>query len=385
MNNGINNSINNTNNMENPNGMNSIQGNVPINGVPLENPNASTVMNQIPQGVTQVVNQMPMDGMQSGNTPLPGVIPQQPQGPANFVSPDVSNQIPQGTTQVINQVPVDGMQNVNMPMPGTIPGQVQSPISPMQNFGQPTMQDGMQPSPMMPNGSMVVNNEGSVNADGNSAGEKQKKPIVLIIITVLVVVGIAVFLILFLTGKINFGASSTNNQGTGNIIEDVNDVQDNNGLTDWMNYLLGQNITEITLSRYTDADGVAGEDTLSNPIVVTLTTEQLENIFTQMVDYNLVKYYASGRGMSTEDELLITYTNDEGSFDFVISGGRIQFDDNSELLELFENTEYTTQSDGETSLDGEDYNFILENFDNAIYGEYFEDINANEDNNDDSE
>jgi len=382
MNNEMNNNVNTS---TNTGGMNFIQGGMPNNGI--NNGNiGQTSVNQIPQSMSQnaVSNTTPMtnnsvsqimpQGVENqgiANTPQAVNSPVE-QAPVNFVSSDVPtqsapipNQMPQGMTTNQNVSPM-GPQ----PMPGIMPQQVQSPVMPMQQ--QPMMGGGM--PPQMPIQSMPMQN--GTYADDTTDNKKNKTPILMIIITILVVVGVVVFLVLYLNGKINFGANNTNNQGNGNTAEEIDNVQEDTILTDWMSYLLEQNITQIQLIRY-------DEDNPSNSSNVSITTEQLSNIFRNMANYNLIKYYTTNDENNTKNELRITYMGSDSSLDFWISDGRIDFDDNSDLLALFENTEYTIQDDGETSRDSDDYNFVLENFDSNLYDEYF--VSANEEDNENNE
>ena len=377
---------NNASNDINSNGMNFVQGGISNNNGFVNNGNVTqTSINQIPQPVEQgnvgnvapianaVESQIMSQNITSPEVPMTGTPQVTPQSvgqmPVNFMSTDMqqqsvpmSNQIPQ--EMVTNQtVAPFGQQSI----PSVMQQQVQTPVMPMQSQSMMQPMMGGVP-PQVPIMSMPMQTSTDVN--DTMASKKTKTPILMIIITILVVVGVAVFLVLYLTGKINFGASNTNNQGNGNTAEEINNQEDN-VLMSWMNYLLDQNITEIRLSRYTENDGSISNDALSNPTVVTLNTEQLENIFANMTSYNLIKYYSSGSVIGTTDELKVTYTSGDNSLVFMISGGRISFDNNGNLLELFENSEHIIQDDGETSRDSDNYSFILENFDSDFYDEYF--------------
>lgn len=377
---------NNASNDINSNGMNFVQGGISNNNGFVNNGNVTqTPINQIPQPVEQgnvgnaapianaVESQIMSQNITSPEVPMAGTPQVTPQSvgqmPVNFMSTDMqqqsvpmSNQIPQ--EMVTNQtVAPFGQQSI----PSVMQQQVQTPVMPMQSQSMMQPMMGGVP-PQVPIMSILMQTSTDVN--DTMASKKTKTPILMIIITILVVVGVAVFLVLYLTGKINFGASNTNNQGNGNTAEEINNQEDN-VLMSWMNYLLDQNITEIRLSRYTENDGSISNDALSNPTVVTLNTEQLENIFANMTSYNLIKYYSSGSVIDTTDELKVTYTSGDNSLVFMISGGRISFDNNGNLLELFENSEHIIQDDGETSRDSDNYSFILENFDSDFYDEYF--------------
>jgi len=172
MNDGINNNGNNT---INAGGVNF------VNGVsPTSNVNSMSQPNVMPQ-------------VNNGNVGLGGMVQQSSgnfQNIPNNQNPNFNQQNMMNGMQPQNvQMPINnGIQNPNYQAPnGVMPN-----VPPM---GQPSMQPMMQQRPSYQQAS-VQDNRG-IN---NFAGEKT--PILMVIITILIVGGVAVFLYLYLSGKI---------------------------------------------------------------------------------------------------------------------------------------------------------------------------------------
>ena len=335
---------NNLNNQGNPNGINYGTNGIPAGAAPMMPQQPVYPMPAQPP-VAPAAPEMPMaNNMTAPVTPQP--VNPQPLEPSqvNFVASN--NSTPGMPT------PMPTPMNPQ-PMPATAPMPGSMPQTPMMN-SQPMM--GPMPGPMMPNG-MPAQPAGVPNNNGTTPeGSKEKNPILMIILTVVVVLGVIVFLVLYLTGKINFGSK---NPSSGTDV--VENPTTKNELADWMNYLLEQETSEIKISRYIDAD---------NTKSINLTKEQLESIFTKMKDYSLVKYYSTSKTVSNDD-LQISYTKNDVTYNFTLSGENINIGDDSDFVALFTESDITIEDDGETSRDSENYNYILKNFDSSIYDEYF--------------
>ena len=336
MNNETNNNVNNTENA----------GGISFVHVGAQNGNVGTspMPGQGGQPVPQTsVNQ----GMPMANTPQVEPQPVTPT-PVSFVSVgasnSASNQTQQGTipTQATIPTMVQPVQN-SMPQAAPAPVMPNQPISQPLNGGLPPQMPGV---PGQPNATV-------------SEEKSNKAPVVLIIITILVVAGVTVFLIMYLTGKISFGPKPNNNQGNGTTQTEQQGQAVK--LANWMDYLLEQEIVDIKLTRYVDAD---------NTTLVSLNSDQLKEIFTKMKKYSLVKYYSDTEAVAN-DQLEVTYTLDGMAYSFKILGENFKFDEDSKIVELFNKSEYNVEDDGHTSRDGEDYNYILKDFDTKIYDDYF--------------
>ncbi len=78
----------------------------------------------------------------------------------------------------------------------------------------------------------------------------------------------------------------------------------------WMNYILEQNITKIILTNY------ALEDT--NDKTITLTKDELKNIFTKLMNYKLKLEYIGGTGWNFGIELNVKYQKNGKEYNLYI-------------------------------------------------------------------
>ena len=318
----------------------------------------------------------------------PGQIPVQPiEVPAQSsvqepVQPvEVQAPISSPIEQPIMQQPIQPTEVMQQSQP------VQSQVTPVempiqQPPVQPTVQEPIQPQqpvvqPMVNNIDTSGISGSQINGDSNLDNtEKKKTPILMLLITIIIVVGVAVFLFLYLTGKINFGGTGTSSdQGNGNVVDNADNQ--NVELASWMNYLLEQNITEIKLSKVT-TDG--SEDT-----EVVLTTDQLKEIFSKMMNYGLVELYTDSEDSITQyTELYVTYSKGDSNYtlsvrnDLILLNNSINIAD-SDLVSSLENSNPAVD---ELNKDKTDVfaEFKFDNLDISIYDEYFTTID--EDNTD---
>ena len=342
MNNEMNNNVNNTGNHS---GINFVQGGTPAAPTPVP-PQQPVYQQPVQPPIAPAPAEMPTAGNMTAPIAPQPVNPQPIEAaPVNFVASNPPTPAPMPAPGVASPAPMDPEMPAAQPPMSGVP-----PVAPMPTM-QPQPNMGPMPGQMPPSG--MPNN---ANVAPPAEGEKEKLPIVMIIITVLVVAGVAVFLIMYLTGKINFGKKNPATPTPG-VKEPTNAVV----LADWMNYILDQNPTEIRINRYIDAD---------NTKSVNINEEELKNLFTTMKDYRLVKYYSSTRSVANDD-LQITYVKDGVTYSFTLSGENVTIGDDASLKTLFENGTTDIEDDGQTTRECEDYNYILKNFDSNIYDEYF--------------
>ena len=362
MNNEMNNNVNNS--PVNPGGVNFTHTdglvNNPVSGQPGQVVTQTVVTQEVPMMTSEVpVEPQPITPSsinfvssepQVVSNPAPiSYVSAEPQvvsnpEPVNFVSasPVASNPISVEPAAVPNSVPASP-QVMSQPIQTSTPQPVmpQQPVAPPMGNIPPQMS-----VPPLQNGSNLSND----NKGGN------KTPVLMIIITILVVVGVIVFLVLYLSGKIRFGGNNNQNNTQPAVVDKKNDEVIR--LADWMNYILEQNITEVKLTRYADAD---------DSVMSSITSQQLKELFTKMNGYTLTRDY-SNRENGSDDELEVVYAVDEETFSFKIVGKYIEYDD-SKLEEIFNKVENTNASDDATV---EDDNYVLEDFDTSIYDSYFE-------------
>lgn len=327
-------------------------------GIPQPDQN-STPMGPTPVPPAAPVGAVPPVGAEA--TPMQQM-PQAPVGPV----PTQPQPIPQTVTPV--QTP-----EVQQPTPVVTPEPVMQPVSPQPTLVdspvvqpvQPTPVDNSQAPVQSPQMQQPVSNvntteisgtlaSGSDNLDGT---EKKKTPVVMILITILVVAGVGVFLFLYLTGKINFGGNSSNGEET------VDTGETTVELASWMNYLLEQNITEVKLTRTTE-DG-------SGDAEVVLTTNQLREVFTNMMNYNLIKGYTSGTGFTYGDVLSITYGDENYNLEIAGNWFRSSNLQDQNLLDMLDTSVSETRNEENKDEDGNFVYYLLNDFDTSIYDGYF--------------
>ena len=131
-----------------------------------------------------------------------------------------------------------------------------------------------------------------------------------------------------------------------------------NYLEPWMEYILNQNISSITIHRSAEKDNLNTK--------VNITAQQLENILLQLMNYKLVKSYVGGSGFTYGDIITIAYTSNSNNYELKIANGFISDIKDKALDNAFENSNPTTIS-GEGTY--KFYNF--KDYNKAILDEYF--------------
>lgn len=173
------------------------------------------------------------------------------------------------------------------------------------------------------------------------------------------------------SNTINKDDYSTNddkeNNNTNNIVDNTtsNNLQ-NNGLDEWMNYILSQNITSIQLNRYVYDD----DDTIYK---ATLTKDELTEIFKYLSNLELFKVCISGSGFTYGNELIIKYTDSNNkSKEVKILENSISYRDNDELVTYLNKSKYTLEGNENCNIsNGDYYQFYFKNFNGNNLDKYF--------------
>ena len=191
---------------------------------------------------------------------------------------------------------------------------------------------------------------------------KGKNKGVIVLLAVIMVI-LAVLCVLFATGTINFKSGNLNNENNNN------NGSTNNNYATWMNYILEQNITNITIERSIYADNPDDEYYAK----INLTTAQLKGLFTKLMNYRLVKYYLQGSGFTYGDIITISYSVNNNNYSVEIANGEFwvsEVKDNG-LLTALENSEHTIENEEDKDMDGIFYNYRFQGYDDSILDEYF--------------
>ena len=199
--------------------------------------------------------------------------------------------------------------------------------------------------------------------------EKNKNGIIALLVVIIIV--LLTLVVLFATGTISFKHGEANtNENNNQQTNESNDAQTNNYAT-WMNYILNQNIVNINIDRSRYAEDPKDEYHGK----VDLTTEQLKNIFSKLMNYNLVKYYLQGSGFTFGDILTISYSSNGTNYDVKIANGQLWADEGSlkdnNLLNALENSSHTTENEDVKNMEGAFFNYRFQGYDNSILDEYF--------------
>lgn len=189
---------------------------------------------------------------------------------------------------------------------------------------------------------------------------KKKTSPVLILLLIVVLAGVVVFDVMYLPKMLG-----KNNSGSGS--ETPAPVEETTvEYAPWMNYLLEQNITGITIERLP----LEGEKK-----TVILVNDNLRDVFTKLADYSLIKRYYEGAGVADGDTLMITYTKEEGNYEVKITNGILWADTSNlkdeELRNILEQGEHTTENEELKDKEGAFYSYVFNGYDTSILDEYF--------------
>ena len=203
--------------------------------------------------------------------------------------------------------------------------------------------------------------------------EKQNNNKGVIALLIIIIIILSVLCVLFATGTISFNLNKTkDNEINENVNDKVDDnVSDENNYATWMNYILEQNITNVNIDRSRYADNPDDEYHAK----INLTTEQLKNLFTKLMNYKLVKYYLHGSGFTYGDIITISYSVNNNDYSVQIANGQLWADDvsikDTNLLNALENSNHIVENEDVKSMEGAYYNYRFQGYDESILDEYF--------------
>lgn len=302
---------------------------VPNNTMPAQDQNvAAPVPNA---GAMNFVQSAPAAPVEQPASAQPAVNPAQPQPvAATPINTPSASPMPEPVAPTPAPAPV-----------APAPAPAVEPVAPVPNtIEQPVMSS--------PNESLPVEEE----------GQKKKSPL-LIILLIVVLLGVVAFDVIFFIKPFD-----KKDNGTAEPTETTEPTTPE--FSSWMNYLLGQNITDVVLERTTE-DG-SGDKT------ATLTTDQLSAIFTKLLGYQLSQQYLEGSGFTYGDVLTINYTVNEESYSVKIANGSLFADDVSlkddGLRAALEESEHIVENEDLKDKEGAFYNYKFQNYDSTILDEY---------------
>ena len=187
-----------------------------------------------------------------------------------------------------------------------------------------------------------------------------------VIIYVVVLISLLTIFSVFLVATDVISFDNNDNQQT----EDGNSnyiLPDN---TDWINYILSMNITDIKITRIRSTE-LGDEENLNK--TVTIDVDDLTKILTALEHNEIVKHYTLGFGGPDKDHLTVKYELEGQSYKFEIYYNSIvpkNIDDG--LLAILENNNYKEVNVENKDIDGSFYFYNLIGFSGTIYDEYFD-------------
>lgn len=171
---------------------------------------------------------------------------------------------------------------------------------------------------------------------------KNEKQSTGLIITVVVLVMLLLFggclFALSSMGYLSFDNSSVKEDSdTNDNVDEKDDQNETSKLPEWANYLLEQNITEITYET-----GINEYNEITNTEecapAKTLTKEQLKDILLKMTESKLKKYDAGGFGGPCWGGIVVKYNNQE--FKIYMSKHIVTDGNDSKIIALLEKENY---------------------------------------------
>jgi len=187
-----------------------------------------------------------------------------------------------------------------------------------------------------------------------------KLVIFLLIIIILLLVGGGYIVYTLLSDNPNFNLGEKDNSNS----QLSGDETEDNNLPDWANYLLKQNITEITYETGSMDDNY-------NCISKTMTKAQLTDVLIKMTAAPLKKYRSGGGGGPCDWAIRIKY--DDKTTDIWMGNTITKYGFDNELLNLVEKEKYTLIDD--QNLADTDWYYTYE-WDTTYLDSLFDDTNT---------
>lgn len=139
--------------------------------------------------------------------------------------------------------------------------------------------------------------------------------------------------------------------------------------SEWLNYVLGLNIQEITLDRFYDVDY---GDKVNKDETITLSKNNLRNIFSELDRLTLKRVYTDVLDETFTYTLSVYYLIDGEGYSFQIYDNAIQVTNDKKLMNLLNDSYEYNDYDEFASDDSTYYYFAFDNFNKKIFAKYFD-------------
>lgn len=322
----------------------------------------------------------PMCGEPVNANPLPQA-PVEPT-PVSVNPVPVTNEVPAGQPSVEPMTPnipkivlptepaPAPMEAPAMPVPPVVPNQAEATVPTQEPVGITPINPAPMNNPVNPNPAQMnmgvqpqVAPTPMPQQDAEATPAKKKSSPIVVALLIIALIAIIAYIVIYLTKPFD------KDKGTENTNETVVEAPEETPTVthaNWMNYLLEKNINSVTLERMTEE----GTDNKT----VTLTQDDLNNLFTKLMNYQFVKYYLQSSETTYGDTLTISYSVDEKSYEVKIANGQLLADTESikdeGLRSALEESEHTTENEDLKDTEGAFYNYKFLNYDSTVFDEY---------------
>lgn len=348
-------------------------------GEPVTNESPSVTPTPNPAGMTfmtppsePIINQNNQAIDQNIEAPTQNIVPNVME-PTGMPGQQMPNSAPIQAPPVQNMMPANTNENINIQgpvpvVPNNGPSILETPVNPSvtpinESLATPY---GMPQQMNIESNNISQGSQPSVVEEEQAEPAKKKSSPIAVAILLIILIAVIAYIVIYLTKPFdkNKNGNNGNTPAENTPVENQNETATTKPA--WMTYLQTQNITNITLERFP----LEGEKKTA-----TLTKDDLNNIFSKLANYQLIKRYYEGAGVADGDILTIAYTKDDNSYEVKITNGILWAGDVSlkdeGLRNALEESEHTIENEELKDKDGTFYNFVFGNYDKAILDEYF--------------
>lgn len=145
----------------------------------------------------------------------------------------------------------------------------------------------------------------------NNAIETNKNKNLIIGVMACIIVLLIVALVYFVFIKKDDKTVDNKGENNQQVIDNNDKTNENDNLKPWMKYILEQNITSMELIEYP-----CSEDNFEKR-TITITTDQLKNIFNKFLNYKMRVSYIGGAGWECGQTLNIKYLKDGKTYELM--------------------------------------------------------------------
>lgn len=129
--------------------------------------------------------------------------------------------------------------------------------------------------------------------------------------------------------------------------------------TKWLNYLLEQDIQEITITKNFDNNKK------------TINVSDLRNIFIKLDNYGIKRVFSEIKTDESEYTLSIYYMIDDIGYFVIFEDERINISNDNKLIDFINEDYLYNEYDESSSIETETYYFAFDKFNKKVFSKYF--------------